>query len=69
MLGRAGVPQEGHMLAALNIMSYLRGKHNACHMFDPNYPTVNEKQFNVPQKNMRRAARLNADSETYTAEI
>ena len=29
----------------------------------------NEKQFNVPKKNMRRAARLNADSETYNAEI
>ena len=28
-----------------------------------------EKLFNVPQRNKRREARLNADSETYKAEM
>ncbi len=38
-------PQEGHMDAALHIMSYLGNHHNTQLIFDPTYPTIDYASF------------------------
>ncbi len=39
------MPQWGHMMAALHIMSYLKIKHNSRIILDPTYATVNYDSF------------------------
>ena len=38
-------PREGHMDAALHIMSYLGNHHNTRLIFDPTYPTIDHASF------------------------
>ncbi len=42
-------PREGHLEAALHIMSYLSQKHNTRLIFDPTYPKIDMGHF--PQYN------------------
>ena len=39
-------PREGHLIAALNVMSYLGQKHNTRLTFDPTYPEIDYEVFN-----------------------
>ena len=39
-------PREGHLEAALHVMSYLRGKHNSRLTFYPSYTNADIKNFN-----------------------
>ena len=39
------MPREGHMAAALHIMSYLRHKHNSRLVLDPSYPVIEYDEF------------------------
>jgi hypothetical protein len=38
-------PREGHLVAALHVMSFLGQKHNARLIFDPTPPTINHDRF------------------------
>ena len=38
-------PREGHLEAALHVMSYLKTKHNSRLVFNPSYPNINEDDF------------------------
>ena len=40
------MPRKGHMVSALNIMSYLRINHNYCLVLDPSYADINLSDFN-----------------------
>ena len=37
--------RNGHMTAALHIMSYLKVKHNSCSILDPTYADINYSEF------------------------
>ena len=39
-------PREGHFECALNMMGYLKGKHNSRLFFDPTYPEIDFDSFN-----------------------
>jgi len=39
-------PREGHFECALNMMGYLKWKHNSHLFFDPTYPTIDFDSFN-----------------------
>ena len=39
------MPRNGHMLAALFIMSYLKVRHNSRICLDPTYPDIDQKKF------------------------
>jgi len=40
------MPREGHFDAALNVMAYLRQKHNSRLFLDPTYPAIDRASFN-----------------------
>ena len=40
-------PRDGHLEAAIHVMSYLKTKHNSRLVFDPSYPDINENDFKV----------------------
>ena len=40
------MPRQGHLVAALHIMSYLKVKHNSRLVLDPSYPVIDYKSFN-----------------------
>jgi hypothetical protein len=39
------MPREGHLDAVFHVFVYLKGKHNACLVFDPMYLEIDEASF------------------------
>ena len=40
-------PRDGHLDAALDVMAYLKQKHNSCLIFDPTYPDIDISSFPI----------------------
>ena len=45
LLSRNAYPREGNFVDDLNIISYLKGKHNSCLDLDPTYPEIIYENF------------------------
>ena len=41
----SAMPRQGHLEAALHIMSYLKLRHNSRLVFDPSYPIIDHSNF------------------------
>lgn len=41
------LPRQAHLDAALHVVSYLKRNHNACMVFDPTYPEIDQSQVKV----------------------
>jgi hypothetical protein len=39
------MPREGHLDVVFHVFVYLKGKHNACQVFDLTYPEIDEASF------------------------